>query len=114
MKKSPVFDWGMHQAMLVLGVSTSYEVFQKSRQYTTRDVSPLVKQDVLIMAGTEDHAIPLRHFYKQIEVLKNVRSQTARLFTRVEHAQNHCQVGNLRLVVEYITNWIDFTCQHAT
>jgi hypothetical protein len=113
MKKNPLFDWAMHQAMLVLGVSTSYEVFLKSRQYTTRDVSPLVKQDILLMAGTEDHAIPLSHFYQQCVMLKNVRSQTARLFTRDEHAQNHCQVGNLRLVVEYITNWIEFTCQHA-
>jgi hypothetical protein len=47
-------------------------------------------------------------------MLKNVRSQTARLFTRDEHAQNHCQVGNLRLAVDYITDWIDFTHQHAT
>ena len=114
MNKSPLFDWGMHQAMLVLGVSTSYKVFQKSKQYTTRDVSPLVKQDVLLMAGTEDFAIPLSHFYHQIEVLKNVSSLTARLFTRAEQAQNHCQVGNLRLAVDCITNWIDFTYQHGT
>jgi pimeloyl-ACP methyl ester carboxylesterase len=114
MKKSPLFDWAMHQARLVLGVSTSYEVFQKSRHYTTRDVSPLVKQDVLLMAGSEDNLIPLSHFYQQIEALKNARSLTARLFTRKEQAQNHCQVGNLRLAVDYITDWIDFTHQHAT
>jgi hypothetical protein len=66
------------------------------------------------MAGTEDHVIPLSHFYQQIEILKNVRSQTTRLFTRDEHAQNHCQVGNLRLLVDYITNWIDFSRQHTT
>jgi len=113
MRKSPLFDWAMHQAMLVLGNSTAYDVFLKSRQYTTRDISPLVKQDVLLMAGTEDHVIPLSHFYKQIELLKNARSQTTRLFTRDEHAQNHCQIGNLRLVVDYITNWIEFTCKHA-
>lgn len=113
MKKSPLFDWAMHQAMLVLGVSTSYEVFLKSTRYTTRDISPLVKQDVLLMAGTEDHVIPLSHFYQQMGLVKNARSQTARLFTRDEHAQNHCQVGNLRLVVDNMTNWIDFTRQHA-
>ena len=114
MKKSPLFDWAMHQAMLVLGVSTSYEVFLKSRLYTTQDVSPLVKQDVLLMGGTEDHVIPLSHFYQQTDILTNCRSQTARLFTRNEHAQNHCQVGNLRLAVDYITNWIDSTRQHTT
>jgi pimeloyl-ACP methyl ester carboxylesterase len=113
MKKSPLFDWAMHQARLVLGVSTSYDVFQKSRPYTTRDISPLIKQDVLLMAGSEDNLIPLSHFYQQIKALKNARSVTARLFTRPEQAQNHCQVGNLRLAVDCITNWIDFTHQHA-
>jgi pimeloyl-ACP methyl ester carboxylesterase len=113
MKKSPLFDWSMHQAMLVLGVSTPYQVFQKSRQYTTRDISSLVTQDVLLMAGSEDHVIPLSHFYKQIALLQNVRSQTSRLFTREEQAQNHCQIGNLRLAVDYITNWIDFTLKIA-
>jgi pimeloyl-ACP methyl ester carboxylesterase len=113
MKKSPLFDWAMHQARLVLGVSTSFEVFQKSRSYTTRDVSSQVIQDVLLMAGSEDNLIPLSHFYRQIEALKNPRSLTARLFTREEQAQNHCQVGNLRLAVDYMMDWIDFTHQHA-
>jgi pimeloyl-ACP methyl ester carboxylesterase len=113
MKKSPLFDWAMHQARLVLGVSKSFDVFQKSRPYTTRDVSSLVKQDVLLMAGSEDNLIPLSHFYQQIEALKNARSLTARLFTRMEQAQNHCQVGNLRLAVDYIMDWIDFARQHA-
>jgi pimeloyl-ACP methyl ester carboxylesterase len=113
MKKSPLFDWSMHQAMLVLGVSTPYQVFQKSRQYTTRDISSLITQDALLLAGSEDHVIPLSHFYKQSTILKNVKSQTSRLFTREEQAQNHCQIGNLRLAVDYIANWIDFTLKNA-
>jgi hypothetical protein len=61
-----------------------------------------------LMAGAEDHVIPLTHFYQQTAILKNVRSLTARLFTRDEMAQNHCQVGNLRLAVDCIINWIEF------
>ncbi len=113
MQKSPLFDWGMHQAMLVLGASTSYEVFLKSRPFTTRDISPQVRQDVLLLAGTEDHVIPLSHFSEQVHILRNARSVTARLFTRAEHAQNHCQVGNLRLAVDFIAGWIEFTSRHA-
>ena len=107
MKQSPLFEWAMHQAMLVLGACTSYEVFLQSRKYTTRDISPLVKQDVLLMAGAEDHIIPLNHFHKQVAALQNARSKTSRLFTREEHAQNHCQIGNLGLAVKTITDWID-------
>ena len=113
MKKSPLFDWAMHQAQQVLGVSSSYEVFVKSKAYTTRDISALVKQDVLLMAGAEDHVIPLKHFYLQKEALRNSRSTTARLFTRQEGAQNHCQVGNLGLAMDTITEWIDLTCRQA-
>jgi len=112
-KKSPLFEWGMHQAMVVMGVYTPYEVFQKSRLYTSRDISPLVTQDVLLMAGAEDHIIPLSHYYKQIGALKNVRSKTARLFTRTENAHNHCQVGNLRLAIDYMIDWIESPSQHS-
>lgn len=109
MRRSPLFDWGMRQAMYVLGVSTSYEVFRRSRRYTTRDISPLVRQDVLLMAGSEDHGVPLDHFYRQIEALRNVRSLTARLFTAREKGQNHCQVGNLGLSLSVIVHWIEQT-----
>lgn len=107
MKKSPFFDWAMHQAMLVLGVSTAYDVFLKSKHYTTRDISSLIKQDVPVMAGAEDHIIPLDHFYCQIEALTHVRTKTSRLFTREDQAQNHCQIGNLGLAVDTITGWIE-------
>ncbi len=109
MQKSTLFDWAMQQAMLVMGVSTSFDVFRLSRFYTTRDISALVKQDVLLMAGAEDHVIPLVHFKEQASILNNARSVTARLFTREEQAQNHCQIGNLGLAVEVITDWIDKT-----
>jgi len=105
-KRSLLFQWAMRQAMDVLQVATSYEVFRASEPYTTRDVSPLLLQDVLVMAGAEDHIIPLQHYYRQVEALTAARSVTPRLFTRAEGAQNHCQVGNLGLAVQVITDWI--------
>jgi hypothetical protein len=42
-----------------------------------------------------------------------VRSLTARLFTRAEQAQNHCQVGNLELALDVIVTWIEFTTRHS-
>jgi hypothetical protein len=70
---------------------------------------------VLLLAGAEDFGIPVEQFYQQIEALKNVRSLTARLFTRAEQAQNHCQVGNLELALDVVANWIEFTSRrHAS
>ena len=33
---------------------------------------------------------------------------TVRLFTRAEQAHQHCQVGNLRLALDFILDWIAF------
>jgi hypothetical protein len=33
------------------------------------------------------------------------------LFTRAEQAHNHCQIGNLGLAINYISDWIDCICQ---
>lgn len=108
MKKDLSVDGLFRQGMLVHGVKTPYEYMQKVQLEKTGDVSHLVTQDVLLLAGTEDFAVPLDHFYKQIEALKNVSSLTARLFTRAEHAQNHCQVGNFGLALDIIVNWLEF------
>jgi pimeloyl-ACP methyl ester carboxylesterase len=113
MRRSMLIDWGVHQAMYILGARTPFEYLQKTKTYQTGDISHLVKQDVLLLAGTEDFGIPVQQFYQQIEALKNVRSLTARLFTRAEQAQNHCQVGNLELATDVVVNWIEFTSRHS-
>ena len=107
MKKDLQVEWGVQQGMHVMGAATPYDFLRKAQRFTTADVSSLVKQDVLLLAGSEDHGIPLRQFYQQIEALESVRSLTARLFTRAEHAQNHCQIGNVGLSLAVILNWLD-------
>jgi alpha-beta hydrolase superfamily lysophospholipase len=114
MKESLLVDWAVNQGMHVHGAKTPFEYVEKNAAYRTGDISHLLQQDVLLLAGTEDFGIPLKQFYQQIEALKNVRSLTARMFTRDEQAQNHCQIGNLGLAIDFITNWIEFTLQHAS
>jgi pimeloyl-ACP methyl ester carboxylesterase len=113
MKKNLLVDWGIHQSMYLLGVKTPFDYLQKLKIFNQGDYFHLIKQDVLLLAGTEDFGIPVEQFYQQIEALKNVRSLTARLFTRAEQAQNHCQVGNLKLALDVIVNWIEFTTRHS-
>ena len=59
------------------------------------------------MAGSEDHLLPLVHFYRQIKMLENARSMTTRLFTKSNHAQSHCQVGNYGFAFKTIVDWLD-------
>ncbi len=106
-KKRPVAEWGIQQGMHVTGTSSPYEYFQTIKQFHTVDVLALIKQDVLLLAGSEDHYVPTEQFYQQIKLLINARSITARLFTRSESAENHCQVGNYGLAMRTIVNWLD-------
>jgi pimeloyl-ACP methyl ester carboxylesterase len=106
-RKEPVAKWGLEQGMHVTGTTSAFEFLQKSVRFKTADVSALIWQDVLLLAGSEDHYVPIEQWHQQIKMLTNARSITARLFTRTESAQNHCQVGNYGLALGTIVNWLD-------
>ena len=106
-RTSPVAEWGLAQGMHVTGTSSPYDYLTEIATYTTADVSPLITQDVLLLAGNADHYVPVEHFHRQIRMLKNARSISARLFTEKESAGNHCQIGNYGLALKTIMNWID-------
>lgn len=101
-QRNLVIEWGVQQGMYITGSRSPYEFLQKARSLNTTAVSARVQQDVLLLAGAQDHYVPLHQFYDQIKTLRQVRSLTARLFTRAEHAQNHCQIGNLGLALQVI------------
>lgn len=106
MKKSLVVEWGIRQGMHVMGSDSPYDFLHKALAYNTAEISPLITQDVLLLAGQEDHYVPVQQLPAQIAVLTNVRSLTARLFTAKESAGNHCQLGNVGLAAEVILDWI--------
>jgi len=107
MEKSLVAYWSFMQGMLVMGAKSPYEFIQRIKLYHTAEVSELLHQDVLLLAGTEDLYVSLEQFYEQIRTLTSVRSLTARKFTREEQAQNHVHVGNFGLSLRVILNWLD-------
>ena len=106
-KKTPVVEWGIQQGMHVTGTNSAFEYLQSVAQFETQDVSASIGQDVLLLGGSEDHYVPMEQWQDQIKMLSDPRSITARLFTRSEHAQNHCQVGNFGLALRTIVNWLD-------
>lgn len=111
MPHSPLLEWGIRQGMHVMGAATPYEFFQAAQSYNTIAISNRIRADVLLLAGSEDHYVPLHQLYQQAEALTNVRSLTTRVFTRAEQAQNHVQVGNLGLSLRFIANWLDLMIQ---
>jgi pimeloyl-ACP methyl ester carboxylesterase len=106
MAKSLLLDWMVKLAIHNTGVKTTYEMLKHYQKYEFASISSQVTQDVLLMAGAEDHYVPVHQLPDQIATLTHVRSLTARLFTRAEHAQNHVQVGNMGLAFRTMIDWM--------
>lgn len=107
MRRSRVVEWGLKHGMHVMGVDRPSAFLKAASRFQTRDASRRVTQDCLLLAGADDHYVPLTQLYDQMARLTSARSVTARIFTRAESAHNHCQVGNLGLALDVILNWID-------
>ena len=98
--------WLLRQGYVIYdNVHTPCEYFNCIKQYSTRQISSLLTQDVLVLAGTED--LYTVYYEEQLKALTNARSVTGRLFTEEECAGHHCQIGNVQLVLETIENWIE-------
>ncbi|MBU3064276.1 alpha/beta hydrolase [Nocardia sp. NEAU-G5] len=105
--QSLLLEWAIEQGKHTTATDTTFEMFQTYRDYETASISARVTQDVLLLHGNEDHYIPNQHFVDQVALLTATSSLTARVFTRHEQAQNHCQVGNFGLALRTIIDWLD-------
>jgi alpha-beta hydrolase superfamily lysophospholipase len=101
----PVVEWAISQALHVFGCNRPSDALRAAQTFHTRDVSDRVRQDVLLLAGAKDHYVPLAQLWEQARGLSAARSITARVFTTHEQAQAHCQIGNLPLAINTISDW---------
>jgi len=100
--------WFSAQLMDITGAETPIDAMRFFMQMNKENQhSELIKQDVFIISSESDHFVPIKMHKKQLEALTNARSVTDRIFTKNEHAHNHCQVGNVGLALETIVNWLD-------
>jgi len=106
-ERDPFARWAFEHGSYVFGVERPYQYLRRMKAFTTRRISSRVTQDFLLLAGTEDHYMPIEHFYRQARALTKVRSFTGRIFTREESAHTHCQCGNLGLALNVMLDWID-------
>jgi pimeloyl-ACP methyl ester carboxylesterase len=107
--RKPVAAWGLQQGMHVTGTPTAYDFLRSTTELTTRRISQRVGADVLLLAGADDHYVPLTQLRRQAANLVSARSVTTRTFTAAEQASNHCQVGNIGAAVRVIQAWMELS-----
>lgn len=99
--------WIYDQMMYTFGAKTPFDYLKILKRYKcSKNISNKVTQDVLLLAGADDHIIPIRMYDRQFKALVNARSVEGRVFTKEDHASNHCQVGNIGLTLNFIMDWI--------
>jgi pimeloyl-ACP methyl ester carboxylesterase len=108
MKLIPILNHAARQAMYMAGKSEPidgvYWIMQMNKRHLS---SHKVTQDVLLLAGENDVFQPPKLMRKQAAALVNARSVTGRIFTKAEHADMHCQMGNLNLALSEIEAWLN-------
>jgi pimeloyl-ACP methyl ester carboxylesterase len=108
--RRPVSRWGLWQGMHVTGTSSAFDFLAAARALNTRSIAGKVTADTLLIAGADDHYVPLHQLHSQARNLTAARSVTTRVFTAAEDASNHCQVGNFGACVREILTWADAKC----
>ncbi len=105
---NPRMNWEISQTMYITKSDTPVEAVNKMAIALSSDnMHPAyIKQDVLFFSVKEDHFIPIRLHNRQVEALINAKSVTDKIFEKSEHAQNHCQVGNIKLALDTMVEWI--------
>lgn len=106
-KKEPVIDWGIKHGCYAYEAKDAYGYVQKLKLYDLEPIADKITQDVLIVGANQDHFIDYRLIGREINMLTNTKSLTFRLFTDKEDAQNHCNVGNGKIVLDTICGWIE-------
>jgi pimeloyl-ACP methyl ester carboxylesterase len=100
--------WGINNLMYITKTGLPMDAMDILLRFNEQNLhSKKVLQDVLILTGAEDHFIPLKMHYKQVNALRNAKSVTGRIFTREDQAQNHCQLGNIGLALDVMEKWIE-------
>jgi len=107
-KREGMASWVVDHLKYITKKERPLDALEIYLQMNEENIHPeLVKQDVLILTGRKDHFIPFKMHDMQIKALTNARSVTGRVFTKEEHAQNHCQTGNIGLALGVMVKWIE-------
>ncbi|HKM63990.1 MAG TPA: alpha/beta fold hydrolase [Acidisphaera sp.] len=99
-------SWAYHNARWTMGTKDVDDTAKACAAYTLAPVAGRIRQDVLILAGTEDHFIPFHQTADFEKALVNARSMTTRIFDGPSGGAGHCQMGALTLYRAAVFDWL--------
>jgi pimeloyl-ACP methyl ester carboxylesterase len=108
MESDPNTRFNMKHGMWTAGVNTPFELIQKSKNYTIKDIVQNIKCPTLVLEAEKDDSFPGQP-KKVYDALTCPKSYIR--FTEQEGAEEHCQCGAPVLSNQRIFDWLDQTFQ---
>ena len=103
---SPGLKWALQNSMWVMGTRDLLETAAALRAYTLQDVAQQIKGDVLILAGKDDHFVPVEQVKQFERSLTQARSVTSVIYDRETGGSEHCQLGAVTLWHATFFDWL--------
>lgn len=103
---SPGLRWALQNSMWVMGTRGLLETAEALRAFTLEDVAQRIRCDVLILAGTDDHFVPIEQVKKFEISLTQARSVTTVVYDRESGGAEHCQLGAVTLWHATFFDWL--------
>ena len=103
---SPGFAWASNNGMWTLGTKYPLDTITEMQKFTLAGIADRIKNDVLILAGTEDHFVPIEQVAQFEKALTAARSVTTKIYDRASGGAEHCQFGAQTLWHADFFDWI--------
>jgi pimeloyl-ACP methyl ester carboxylesterase len=98
--------WAYYNARWTMGTKDIDDTLKACAAYTLAPVAHRIRQDVLILEGTEDHFIPFHQTGDFEKALVNARSVNTMIFDKPSGGAGHCQPGALTLYHAAVFDWL--------
>lgn len=107
-EKGGMEAWRNSNIMYITKIDVPMDAFEYAWQMNSKNLhTEKIRQDVMVITGKEDHLIPFKLRMPLIKSLSNAKSVTDIVFTKKDHASNHCSIGNIKLSLDTMINWLD-------
>ncbi len=93
--------------MYITGTKSPYDFLNSIEKHNLSCCIDKITQNVLLLAGENDQYVPVTRMKQIQKELVNAKSVTARVYTKEEGGEQHCQVGNLLLVTAELYKFLD-------
>src|SRR6266513_4987406 len=103
-ESDPNIRFNMKHGMWTAGVNTPFELIQRSKNYTIKNIAQNIKCPTLVLDAEKDDSFPGQP-NKVFDALTCPKKYI--LFTAEEGAEEHCQIGAPALSHQRIFDWLD-------